>query len=161
MNTGSNSLCSLRDGNLQDIVNRGSLHDFLVSLHQEFGPMASFWFGRRPVVSLGSVQQLRQHINPNHSSMYMSTCLSCLSRPHRGLPHPLVLLLLSSADSFETMLKSLLGYQSGAGGSATEAVMRKKAYQGAINNTLENNFPLVLKVRISGDKTDKVHSDIL
>lgn len=77
MNPGSNSLCSLRDGNLQDIVNRGSLHDFLVSLHQEFGPVASFWFGRRPVVSLGSVQQLRQHINPNHSSMY--TCLSCLS----------------------------------------------------------------------------------
>lgn len=161
MNPGSNSLCSLRDGNLQDIVNRGSLHDFLVSLHQEFGPVASFWFGRRPVVSLGSVQQLRQHINPNHSSMYTSNCLSCLSRPHRGLLHPVVLLLLSSADSFETMLKSLLGYQSGAGGGSTEAVMRKKAYQGAINNTLENSFPLVLKVRISGDETDKVHSDIL
>lgn len=161
MNPGSNSLCSLRDGNLQDIVNRGSLHDFLVSLHQEFGPVASFWFGRRPVVSLGSVQQLRQHINPNHSSMYTSTCLGCLSRPDRGLLHPVVLLLPSSADSFETMLKSLLGYQSGAGGGATEAVMRKKVYQGAINNTLENNFPLVLKVRISGDETDKVHSDIL
>lgn len=58
------------------------------------------------------------------------------------------------------MLKSLLGYQSGAGGGATEAVMRKKAYQGAINNTLENNLPLVLKVRISDDETDKVHSDV-
>lgn len=106
-----------KDGNLQDIVSRGSLHEFLVSLHQEFGSVASFWFGGRPVVSLGSVQQLRQHINPNHST-----------------------------DSFETMLKSLLGYQSGMGGGATEAVIRKKVYEGAINNTLKNNFPLVLKL---------------
>ncbi|CAJ1087722.1 cytochrome P450 20A1 [Xyrichtys novacula] len=106
-----------KDGNLQDIVNRGSLHEFLVSLHQEFGPVASFWFGGRPVVSLGSVQQLRQHINPNHTT-----------------------------DSFETMLKSLLGYQSGMGGGATESILRKKSYEGAINNTLKNNFPLVLKL---------------
>nr|XP_046238615.1 cytochrome P450 20A1 [Scatophagus argus] len=106
-----------KDGNLQDIVNRGSLHEFLLSLHQEFGPVASFWFGGRPVVSLGSVQQLRQHINPNHST-----------------------------DSFETMLKSLLGYQSGMGGGPTETVLRKKVYQSAINNTLQNNFPLVLKL---------------
>uniref|UniRef100_A0A3B5A4Q9 Cytochrome P450 20A1 n=1 Tax=Stegastes partitus TaxID=144197 RepID=A0A3B5A4Q9_9TELE len=101
-----------KDGNLQDIVNRGSLHEFLVSLHQEFGSVASFWFGGRPVVSLGA---LRQHINPNHAT-----------------------------DSFETMLKSLLGYQSGGG--AGETVVRKKVYEGAINNTLKNNFPLVLKL---------------
>ncbi|GLD66603.1 cytochrome P450 20A1 isoform X1, partial [Lates japonicus] len=106
-----------KDGNLQDIVNRGSLHEFLVSLHQEFGSVASFWFGGRPVVSLGSVEQLRQHINPNHTT-----------------------------DSFETMLKSLLGYQSGMGGGANETVIRKKVYESAINNTLKNNFPLVLKL---------------
>uniref|UniRef100_A0A3Q3EIP3 Cytochrome P450, family 20, subfamily A, polypeptide 1 n=1 Tax=Labrus bergylta TaxID=56723 RepID=A0A3Q3EIP3_9LABR len=106
-----------KDGNLQDIVNRGSLHEFLVSLHQEFGPVASFWFGGRPVVSLGSVQQLRQHINPNHTT-----------------------------DSFETMLKSLLGYQSGMGGGATEGILRKKVYENAINSTLKNNLPLVLKL---------------
>ncbi|XP_041637875.1 cytochrome P450 20A1 [Cheilinus undulatus] len=106
-----------KDGNLQDIVNRGSLHEFLVGLHQEFGAVASFWFGGRPVVSLGSVQQLRQHINPNHST-----------------------------DSFETMLKSLLGYQSGMGGGATESILRKKSYETAINNTLKNSFPLVLKM---------------
>uniref|UniRef100_A0A3Q1AX20 Cytochrome P450, family 20, subfamily A, polypeptide 1 n=1 Tax=Amphiprion ocellaris TaxID=80972 RepID=A0A3Q1AX20_AMPOC len=105
-----------KDGNLQDIVNRGSLHEFLVSLHQEFGSVASFWFGGRPVVSLGAVKQLQQHINPNHST-----------------------------DSFETMLKSLLGYQSGTGG-AGESVIRKKLYETAISNTLENNFPLVLKL---------------
>ncbi|KAM7375458.1 hypothetical protein PAMA_014526 [Pampus argenteus] len=106
-----------KDGNLQDIVNRGSLHEFLVSLHQEFGSVASFWFGGRPVVSLGSVHQLRQHINPNHTT-----------------------------DSFETMLKSLLGYQSGMGGGANETVIRKKVYESAINSTLKNNFPLVLKL---------------
>uniref|UniRef100_A0A3B4X9I5 Cytochrome P450, family 20, subfamily A, polypeptide 1 n=1 Tax=Seriola lalandi dorsalis TaxID=1841481 RepID=A0A3B4X9I5_SERLL len=113
----SMAFCSLRDGNLQDIVNRGSLHEFLVSLHQEFGSVASFWFGGRPVVSLGSVDQLQQHINPNRTT-----------------------------DSFETMLKSLLGYQSGMGGGANETMIRKKVYESAINNTLKNNFPLVLKV---------------
>ncbi|KAK5875317.1 hypothetical protein CesoFtcFv8_027807 [Champsocephalus esox] len=106
-----------KDGNLQDIVNRGSLHEFLVSLHLRFGSVASFWFGGRPVVSLGSVLQLQQHINPNHST-----------------------------DSFETMLKSLLGYQSGTGGGATESVIRKKVYESAISNTVEKNFPLVLKL---------------
>ncbi|XP_076022085.1 cytochrome P450 20A1 [Genypterus blacodes] len=106
-----------KDGNLQDIINRGSLHHFLVSLHQEFGPVASFWFGGRPVVSLGSVHQLQQHINPNRTT-----------------------------DSFETMLKSLLGYQSGMEGGATETLMRKKVYENAIDNTLKSNFPLVLKL---------------
>ncbi|KAI4794419.1 hypothetical protein KUCAC02_032072 [Chaenocephalus aceratus] len=98
-----------KDGNLQDIVNRGSLHEFLVSLHLRFGSVASFWFGGRPVVSLGSVLQLQQHINPNHST-----------------------------DSFETMLKN--------GGGATESVIRKKVYESAISNTVEKNFPLVLKL---------------
>uniref|UniRef100_H3C0P1 Cytochrome P450, family 20, subfamily A, polypeptide 1 n=1 Tax=Tetraodon nigroviridis TaxID=99883 RepID=H3C0P1_TETNG len=89
-----------KDGNLQDIVARGSLHEFLVSLHQEFGPVASFWFGSRPVVSLGSLQQLQQHANPNRST-----------------------------DSFETMLKSLLGYHSGGGGASTENIIRKKVHR--------------------------------
>uniref|UniRef100_A0A8C1QJA6 Cytochrome P450, family 20, subfamily A, polypeptide 1 n=1 Tax=Cyprinus carpio TaxID=7962 RepID=A0A8C1QJA6_CYPCA len=106
-----------RDGNLQDIVNKGSLHEFLVGLHDEFGSVASFWFGGRPVVSLGAVDQLRQHINPNWTT-----------------------------DSFETMLKSLLGYQSGSGMGVTESMIRKKVYEGAINKTLENNFPLLLQL---------------
>uniref|UniRef100_A0A1A8PVK0 Abl-interactor 2b n=1 Tax=Nothobranchius rachovii TaxID=451742 RepID=A0A1A8PVK0_9TELE len=106
-----------KDGNLQDIVNKGSLHEFLVSLHQEFGSVASFWFGGRPVVSLGSVNHLQQHINPNHTT-----------------------------DSFETMLKSLLGYRSGMGGGANESVMRKKLYESAISNSLENNFSTILQV---------------
>uniref|UniRef100_A0A672HV55 Cytochrome P450 20A1 n=1 Tax=Salarias fasciatus TaxID=181472 RepID=A0A672HV55_SALFA len=106
-----------KDGNLQDIASKGSLHEFLVGLHQEFGPVASFWFGGRPVVSLGSVDQLRQHVNPNHST-----------------------------DSFETMLKSLLGYRSGTGGGATETVLRKKLYESAIDGSLKKNFPLLLQL---------------
>ncbi|XP_051913847.1 cytochrome P450 20A1 [Hippocampus zosterae] len=106
-----------KDGNLPDIVNKGGLHEFLVALHEEFGAVASFWFGQRLVVSLGSVNQLRQHINPNHTT-----------------------------DSFETMLKSLLGYQSGTGEGVNEAVIRKKVYDNAINDTLKKNFSLVLKL---------------
>ncbi|XP_052456596.1 cytochrome P450 20A1 [Carassius gibelio] len=106
-----------KDGNLPDIVNKGSLHEFLVGLHDEFGSVASFWFGGRPVVSLGAVDQLRQHINPNWTT-----------------------------DSFETMLKSLLGYRSGSGVGVTESMIRKKVYEGAINKTLDNNFPLLLQL---------------
>ncbi|XP_067314402.1 cytochrome P450 20A1 [Pseudorasbora parva] len=106
-----------KDGNLQDIVSKGSLHEFLVGLHDEFGSVASFWFGGRPVVSLGAVDQLRQHINPNRTT-----------------------------DSFETMLKSLLGYQSGSGVGVTDSMIRKKVYEGAINKTLENNFPVLLQL---------------
>lgn len=61
--------------------------------------------------------------------------------------------MLLSADSFETMLKSLLGYQSGMGGGANETVIRKKVYESAINNTLKNNFPLVLKVCSTDEST--------
>ena len=58
--------------------------------------------------------------------------------------------MLLPADSFETMLKSLLGYQAGMGGGASEAMMRKKVYENGINSTLRNNFSLVLKVGGAG-----------
>ena len=32
-------------GNLDDISAAGSFHEFLVNLHEKFGPIASFWFG--------------------------------------------------------------------------------------------------------------------
>lgn len=44
------------------------------------------------------------------------------------------------------MLKSLLGYQSGTGRGGNESVMRKKLYESAINNSLKNNFSVVLQV---------------
>ncbi|KAM4698552.1 cytochrome P450 20A1 [Rhinophrynus dorsalis] len=106
-----------KDGNLQDIVNSGSLHEFLVNLHEKFGPVASFWFGRRLVVSLGSLDLLRQHINPNRTS-----------------------------DPFQMMLKSLLGYQSGVIGEAGESHMQKKLYENGINKALESNFSLIIKL---------------
>jgi len=127
-------------------VSRGGLHEFLVSLHWEFGSVASFWFGGRQVVSLGAVQQLRQHINPNCTSQ-CAAVISLMEASLSRLKNPLI--PLSSADSFETMLKSLLGYRLGAGGDAAEAVMRRKVYENAVNATLKSNFPLMLKVRVS------------
>ncbi|XP_038319487.1 cytochrome P450 20A1 isoform X2 [Canis lupus baileyi] len=105
-----------KDGNLPDIVNSGSLHEFLVNLHERYGPVVSFWFGRRLVVSLGTVEVLKQHINPNKTS-----------------------------DPFETMLKSLLRYQSG-GANVSENHMRKKLYESGVTHSLQSNFALLLKV---------------
>lgn len=59
-------VCS-RDGNLPDIVTNGSLHEFLVNLHEKYGPIVSFWFGRRLVISLGTIDLLKEHINPNRT----------------------------------------------------------------------------------------------
>uniref|UniRef100_A0A1D5R825 Cytochrome P450 family 20 subfamily A member 1 n=1 Tax=Macaca mulatta TaxID=9544 RepID=A0A1D5R825_MACMU len=105
-----------KDGNLPDIVNSGSLHEFLVNLHERYGPVVSFWFGRRLVVSLGTVDVLKQHINPN-----------------------------KTLDPFETMLKSLLRYQSG-GGNVSENHMRKKLCENGVTNSLKSNFALLLKL---------------
>ncbi|XP_060050087.1 cytochrome P450 20A1 [Erinaceus europaeus] len=104
-----------KDGNLPDIVNSGSLHEFLVNLHERYGPVASFWFGRRLVVSLGTVDALKQHINPNKTS-----------------------------DPFETILKSLLRYQP-VGGNMSENHTRKKLCERGVANCLHSNFTLLLK----------------
>ncbi|KAM8933777.1 cytochrome P450 20A1 [Pelodytes ibericus] len=106
-----------KDGNLQDIVSKGSLHEFLVNLHERFGPVASFWFGRRLVVSLGSLDLLKQHINPNKTS-----------------------------DPFQMMLKSLLGYQSGVIGEAAQNHVQKKLYENGINKALQSNFSILIKL---------------
>ncbi|XP_062907834.1 cytochrome P450 20A1 isoform X1 [Mobula hypostoma] len=106
-----------KDGNLPDIVSTGSLHQFLVNLHEKYGSIVSFWFGQRLVISLGSLDLLKEHINPNRTS-----------------------------DPFETMLKSLLGYQAGFGGSAAESHARKKVYEAAVNKAIQSNFTLILKL---------------
>ena len=41
-------------GNFEDMQDAGSLHEFLVNLHDEYGPLASFWWGTNLVVSLAS-----------------------------------------------------------------------------------------------------------
>ncbi|KAJ7345443.1 hypothetical protein JRQ81_001393 [Phrynocephalus forsythii] len=106
-----------KDGNLPDIINSGSLHEFLVHLHEKYGPVVSFWFGRRLVISLGSIDLLRQHINPNRTS-----------------------------DPFETMLKSLLQYQSGFGGSVGESCLRKKLYENGVTKSLQSHLPVIQKL---------------
>lgn len=47
---------SKQDGNLADITRAGSLHEFLLSLHQQYGSIASFWMGNTQIVSLASPQ---------------------------------------------------------------------------------------------------------
>ena len=41
-------------GNFEDIQDAGSLHEFLMDLHAEYGPLASFWWGTQLVVSIAS-----------------------------------------------------------------------------------------------------------
>lgn len=43
-----------REGNLPEIIAAGSLHEFLVKLHKEHGPIASFWYGPKFTVSVAS-----------------------------------------------------------------------------------------------------------
>ncbi|KAG8229876.1 hypothetical protein J437_LFUL008267 [Ladona fulva] len=43
-----------KDGNLPDIQLAGGLHNYLAELHDEYGPMASFWHGSQLVVSVAS-----------------------------------------------------------------------------------------------------------
>ena len=52
-----------RDGNLGDIAKAGSLHEFLLDLHKQFGPIASFWWGPTYVVSIANAEMFKQHHN--------------------------------------------------------------------------------------------------
>ena len=49
-----------RDGNLGDISKAGSLHEFLMGLHKDFGPIASFWWGKRYTVSIASAELFQE-----------------------------------------------------------------------------------------------------
>ena len=51
-----------RDGNLPDIGRAGSLHEFLLDLHEEYGPIASFWMGQRLVLSIASPELFKEHL---------------------------------------------------------------------------------------------------
>ncbi|XP_063093356.1 cytochrome P450 20A1 isoform X3 [Cavia porcellus] len=105
-----------KDGNLPDILTSGSLHEFLVHLHERCGPVGSFWFGRRLVVSLGTVEVLKQHINPNRMS-----------------------------NPFGTMLKSLLSHWPG-GGTMDEHHLRERLCDRGVTEALHKNFQLLLKL---------------
>ena len=51
------------DGNLADINRAGSLHEFLLDIHKQYGPIASFWFGQRFVASISSSELFKEHQN--------------------------------------------------------------------------------------------------
>lgn len=48
-----------KDGNLADIKKAGGFELFLDALHQEFGPVASFWYGQEFMVSVGQGSALK------------------------------------------------------------------------------------------------------
>ncbi|XP_038078617.1 cytochrome P450 20A1-like [Patiria miniata] len=52
------------EGNFPDIGAAGSLHEFLMYLHEKFGPIASFWFGPKYTVSIASPELFREHTGP-------------------------------------------------------------------------------------------------
>ncbi|XP_070211491.1 cytochrome P450 20A1-like isoform X2 [Littorina saxatilis] len=54
---------SNQNGNLNDVGKAGSLHEFLMKLHKEYGPVASFWFGTQYTVSIASPELFKQHQN--------------------------------------------------------------------------------------------------
>jgi cytochrome P450 family 20 subfamily A len=47
-------------GNLADIGRAGSLHQYLTKLHKKFGPIASFYWGKRRVVSIASPETFHE-----------------------------------------------------------------------------------------------------
>ena len=47
-------------GNFEDIQDAGSLHEFLLYLHEEYGPLVSFWWGQQLVVSFGSPEMFNE-----------------------------------------------------------------------------------------------------
>ena len=57
-----------RDGNLGDISKAGSLHEFLTDLHKEYGPIASFWWGKMYTISIASADlfEEQQHLFDRH-----------------------------------------------------------------------------------------------
>ena len=59
---------STRDGNLGDISKAGSLHEFLTNLHKEYGPIASFWWGKMYTISIASADlfEEQQHLFDRH-----------------------------------------------------------------------------------------------
>ena len=54
-----NSLFSSK-GNLEDMQDAGSLHEFLINLHEEYGSLVSFWWGTQLVVSLASPEAFEE-----------------------------------------------------------------------------------------------------
>jgi len=67
-------MCYASGGNLTDITRAGSLQEFLMDLHKQFGPISSFWMGRQYVVSIASPELFKEHQSvfdrPRELSLY-------------------------------------------------------------------------------------------
>ncbi|XP_070558912.1 cytochrome P450 20A1-like [Ptychodera flava] len=50
------------EGNLQDITDAGGLPQFLFKLHEKYGHVASFWYGKHYYVSLASPEAWKDHL---------------------------------------------------------------------------------------------------
>uniref|UniRef100_K1QQY1 Cytochrome P450 20A1 n=1 Tax=Magallana gigas TaxID=29159 RepID=K1QQY1_MAGGI len=48
-------------GNLEDIRKAGSLHEYLIDLHKQYGDITAFWMGQEFVVSICSPELFKQH----------------------------------------------------------------------------------------------------
>jgi hypothetical protein len=67
----------------------GSLHEFLLNLHEEYGPLASFWWGTDLVVSLASPEMFdevkalfdRPSNNIKSPQNHFCTLHACLTKP--------------------------------------------------------------------------------
>lgn len=78
-------------GNLPDVVKSGSFHQFLVDLHEKFGPIASFWHGEQYAVSIISPELLKQasHLF-DRPSQYQSNRSHGRPSNHRTVAHLLM-----------------------------------------------------------------------
>ena len=52
-------ICS--EGNRGDLEAAGSLHHYLVKLHQQYGDIVSFWLGKEYIISIASPELFKQH----------------------------------------------------------------------------------------------------
>ena len=52
-----------RTGNLTDLGKAGSLHEYVLKLHQDYGPIVAFWWAKTYVVSLASPEYWKE-VNP-------------------------------------------------------------------------------------------------
>lgn len=53
-------LLLFRSGNLSDLARAGSLHEYLVELHENYGKIVGFWWGKDYVVSLSSTEYWKE-----------------------------------------------------------------------------------------------------
>ncbi|XP_077997365.1 cytochrome P450 20A1-like [Glandiceps talaboti] len=104
-------------GNLPDIDEAGSFHEFLTKLHSKYGPVASFWYGKNYFVSLGSPEAFKYHIKQS-------------DRP---------------SELYE-FVKPLFGSQSITYANGEDLYERRRAYDPPFSHSgIRNYFPIIEK----------------